>query len=150
MKDMVSNFCVLHIWSFLFVLLIILMWIISYYMIIFYISIFIVINILIYSYFFSSSYNDIYSFSFYTRHLYSALILFFISYIRHLFYTRHFLYSFSFLILGTYFDGTTLFVNASTCTLNYRPTNPPIVIDLPLDKSKHATVVQVGLNTDCD
>ena len=27
--------------------------------------------------------------------------------------------------------GKTTFVNASTCTLNYKPTNPPIVFDLP-------------------
>jgi len=32
---------------------------------------------------------------------------------------------------GTESDGTTLFVNASTCTFQYRPSNPPIVLDLP-------------------
>lgn len=44
-------------------------------------------------------------------------------------------------MIGTHFDGTTLFVNASTCTLQYRATNPPIVIDLPLDRSLPAVVV---------
>ncbi|RUS34933.1 hypothetical protein BC938DRAFT_477670 [Jimgerdemannia flammicorona] len=35
---------------------------------------------------------------------------------------------------GTAADGTegTLFVNASTCTLTYKPLNPPVVFDLPL------------------
>mmetsp|Transcript_14075 Transcript_14075/g.43576 ORF Transcript_14075/g.43576 Transcript_14075/m.43576 type:complete len:333 (-) Transcript_14075:19-1017(-) len=32
---------------------------------------------------------------------------------------------------GALADGVTLFVNASTCTLSYRPTHPPIVFDLP-------------------
>ena len=31
---------------------------------------------------------------------------------------------------GSSFDGDTLFVNASTCTIRYRPTNPPIVLDI--------------------
>jgi hypothetical protein len=44
--------------------------------------------------------------------------------------------------VGTHFDGTTLFVNPTTCTLRYRPTNPPIVIDLPLDPSLPAVVVE--------
>lgn len=43
---------------------------------------------------------------------------------------------------GTYFDGTTLFANPSTCTAHYRPTNPPLVIDLPLDPSQPAVLVQ--------
>lgn len=29
-------------------------------------------------------------------------------------------------------DGQTVFVNASTCTLRYRPTNAPLVFDVPL------------------
>jgi len=33
---------------------------------------------------------------------------------------------------GIWTDGTTTFVNASTCTLKYRPTNPPVIIDLQL------------------
>lgn len=37
-------------------------------------------------------------------------------------------------------DGT-LFINASTCTLAYRPTNPAIVIDLPIDRSRPARIV---------
>jgi predicted phosphodiesterase len=37
--------------------------------------------------------------------------------------------------------GNTLFVNACTCTLNYRPTNPPIVIFLPFDKNLPAEVI---------
>jgi Icc-related predicted phosphoesterase len=32
---------------------------------------------------------------------------------------------------GSWTDGTTTFVNASTCTFTYRPTNQPIVVDLP-------------------
>ena len=28
-------------------------------------------------------------------------------------------------------DGRTLFANASTCTHQYRPSNPPLVVDLP-------------------
>ena len=45
---------------------------------------------------------------------------------------------------GTYFDGTTTFVNACTCTRDYVPSNPPIVIDLPLDPTLPARVVHVG------
>ncbi|EGD73264.1 metallophosphoesterase domain-containing protein 1 [Salpingoeca rosetta] len=33
---------------------------------------------------------------------------------------------------GTTTDGQTVFVNASTCTFNYRPTNPPLVFDVPI------------------
>ncbi|XP_013381694.1 metallophosphoesterase MPPED2 [Lingula anatina] len=33
---------------------------------------------------------------------------------------------------GVTTDGTTTFINASTCTLRYKPTNPPILFDLPL------------------
>lgn len=43
---------------------------------------------------------------------------------------------------GTHFDGTTMYVNACTCTSEYRPDNPAIVIDLPLDPSLPAQVVQ--------
>lgn len=32
---------------------------------------------------------------------------------------------------GKYQLGNTLIVNASSCTANYKPTNPPIVVDLP-------------------
>ena len=32
---------------------------------------------------------------------------------------------------GATTNGTTVFVNASTCTLQYEPTNPPLVFDLP-------------------
>lgn len=32
---------------------------------------------------------------------------------------------------GMMTDGTTTFVNASACTVNFLPMNPPIVIDLP-------------------
>mmetsp|Transcript_63179 Transcript_63179/g.175202 ORF Transcript_63179/g.175202 Transcript_63179/m.175202 type:complete len:309 (+) Transcript_63179:58-984(+) len=38
---------------------------------------------------------------------------------------------------GTVNDGTTLFVNAATCTLDLSPTNPPIVIDLPPAEEFH-------------
>lgn len=40
-------------------------------------------------------------------------------------------------------DGT-LFVNASTCTLAYRPDNPIVVVDLPADRSRPATIVAPG------
>ncbi|TWW67688.1 Metallophosphoesterase MPPED2 [Takifugu flavidus] len=32
---------------------------------------------------------------------------------------------------GIMTDGYTTFINASTCTISYQPTNPPIVFDLP-------------------
>lgn len=43
---------------------------------------------------------------------------------------------------GTFSDGHTLFVNASTCNLQYRPNNAPIVVNLPFDLSKPATVIE--------
>jgi hypothetical protein len=42
---------------------------------------------------------------------------------------------------GAWSDGRTLFVNATTCNYHYKPTNQPIVIHLPFDKSLPATVV---------
>jgi len=42
---------------------------------------------------------------------------------------------------GVTYDGKTLFVNASNCTLEYSPDNYCIVIDLPLDKEWAAKVV---------
>eukprot|EP01138_Halocafeteria_seosinensis_P015372 gb/GECG01015688.1/.p1 GENE.gb/GECG01015688.1/~~gb/GECG01015688.1/.p1 ORF type:complete len:257 (+),score=31.28 gb/GECG01015688.1/:1-771(+) len=45
---------------------------------------------------------------------------------------------------GTYSDGTTLFVNASTCTVEYQATNPPIVIDYPHDPSIPPSVAESG------
>jgi len=33
---------------------------------------------------------------------------------------------------GVTTNGQTCFVNASTCTLQYRPTNPAFVFDIPL------------------
>ena len=33
---------------------------------------------------------------------------------------------------GATTNGTTTFVNASTCTLSYKPHNPPLVFDLPV------------------
>jgi hypothetical protein len=35
---------------------------------------------------------------------------------------------------GVWTDGTTTYVNASTCTLRYKPDNKPIVFDLPRDR----------------
>lgn len=32
---------------------------------------------------------------------------------------------------GATTDDTTVFVNAATCSLRYKPTNPPLVFDLP-------------------
>jgi hypothetical protein len=43
---------------------------------------------------------------------------------------------------GTFFDGHTLYVNASSLDLSYEANNPCIVIDLPHDKTKPAMVVQ--------
>ena len=43
---------------------------------------------------------------------------------------------------GTSFDGQTLYVNASNLDLGYEANNPCIVIDLPLDQTKPAMVVQ--------
>lgn len=43
---------------------------------------------------------------------------------------------------GTSFDGQTLYVNASSLDIGYQAINPCIVIDLPLDVSKPAMVVQ--------
>lgn len=37
--------------------------------------------------------------------------------------------------------GETLCVNASNCTLAYQPDNPPIVVELPLDRSRPAELV---------
>jgi predicted phosphodiesterase len=42
---------------------------------------------------------------------------------------------------GTHHDGTTLFVNASNCTLAYQPDNPPVVVELDLDRSRPAELV---------
>ena len=36
-----------------------------------------------------------------------------------------------FLGYGMTTDGQTVFVNASTCTLEYKPTQPPLIFDLP-------------------
>lgn len=44
--------------------------------------------------------------------------------------------------IGTWSNEKTLFVNASTCTFNYRPTNEPIVIFLPFDKSLPARRIE--------
>lgn len=41
---------------------------------------------------------------------------------------------------GTHAEGGTLFVNASNCTVRYDPTNPPIVVDVPLDRDAPAVV----------
>jgi predicted phosphodiesterase len=42
---------------------------------------------------------------------------------------------------GTAQQDGTLFINASICTLAYRPTNPPIVVDLPSDRSQPPVVI---------
>ena len=36
---------------------------------------------------------------------------------------------------GVTSDGTTDFINASTCTFAYQPTNPPVVLDVPLRRA---------------
>jgi len=43
---------------------------------------------------------------------------------------------------GVSSDGTTLFVNGSSCSLMYSPDNPCIIIDLPHDKTLPAVVVK--------
>ena len=40
-------------------------------------------------------------------------------------------------------DGT-LFVNASICTLAYQPTNPAVVVDLPIERERPAVVIAGG------
>lgn len=42
-----------------------------------------------------------------------------------------------------YTDGTTTYINAATCTLRYKPSNPPVVIefDLPEGFSKDDVTV---------
>lgn len=42
---------------------------------------------------------------------------------------------------GTHTEGRTLFANASVCTLAYEPTNPVLVVDVPLDRSSPAVLV---------
>jgi Icc-related predicted phosphoesterase len=51
---------------------------------------------------------------------------------------------------GCSFDGQTLFVNASSLSLRYQPTQPCIVIDLPLDKTINASIVKPYSNLDGD
>lgn len=41
---------------------------------------------------------------------------------------------------GTHVEGRTLFANASICTEGYEPTNPVLVVDLPLDRRAPAVV----------
>lgn len=43
---------------------------------------------------------------------------------------------------GHWFDGKTLFINASTCTRYYKPQNPPIIFHLPFDKTLPAMIVE--------
>ncbi|XP_067946431.1 metallophosphoesterase MPPED2-like [Watersipora subatra] len=49
---------------------------------------------------------------------------------------------------GLYTDGTTLYANASTCNINYKPINNPICIDLPLPEgfSKEDVRVEAGMS----
>lgn len=42
---------------------------------------------------------------------------------------------------GTWYDGRTLYVNACTCTFFYHATNKPIVVFLPFDRSRPASIV---------
>ncbi|KAJ8307239.1 hypothetical protein KUTeg_015323 [Tegillarca granosa] len=49
---------------------------------------------------------------------------------------------------GMFTDGTTNFINASTCTLRYKPVNPPIVFDYPLpDGYNKENLLDVKLNS---
>lgn len=43
---------------------------------------------------------------------------------------------------GHWTNGKTLFVNASTCNFDYRPTNRPILFFLPFDQSLPATIIE--------
>ena len=38
----------------------------------------------------------------------------------------------------------TLFVNASTCTLGYQPSQAPVIVDLPRDRTKPASLIHIG------
>jgi predicted phosphodiesterase len=49
---------------------------------------------------------------------------------------------------GALARGSTLFVNASACTLRYKPKQPPVVVDLPRDRSQPAQLVSVGQRGD--
>lgn len=49
---------------------------------------------------------------------------------------------------GVSFDGQTLFVNASSVNLKYRPNQPCIVLDLPHDKTLPAQIVKPQSNLD--
>lgn len=42
---------------------------------------------------------------------------------------------------GVYTDGVTQYINASTCTLRYKPTNAPIIVDLDLTGENKVTIV---------
>jgi hypothetical protein len=45
---------------------------------------------------------------------------------------------------GAQVVGSTLFVNASACTLRYKPKQLPVVVDLPRDRGEPARLVSVG------
>ena len=49
---------------------------------------------------------------------------------------------------GVSFDGHTLYINASNLNLSYKASHRPVVVDLPLDKSKPAMIVQPQCNFD--
>jgi hypothetical protein len=42
---------------------------------------------------------------------------------------------------GAHAEGGTLFVNASTCTVAYEPSNPILVVDVPVDRAAPAKLV---------
>ena len=45
---------------------------------------------------------------------------------------------------GILSDGKIIFVNASTCNINYLPVNPPIVFDVPLPPSEEKIIRQTA------
>jgi predicted phosphodiesterase len=45
---------------------------------------------------------------------------------------------------GSERQGGTLFINAASCTLAYRPDNPAVVVDVPLDRNAPAMVVSAS------
>ena len=50
---------------------------------------------------------------------------------------------------GTTTNGTTAFINASTCNFRYRPDNPPVVFDLPARARKWSgNIFRVGIFLD--
>lgn len=46
---------------------------------------------------------------------------------------------------GIMTDGYTTYINASTCTVSFQPTNPPIIFDLPTPQGSWSTTAHLEL-----